>query len=86
LAERFFAAGRFLAVGRFFLPPLAAFFFAGLAGFRFAGLFFAAGGLVGGGLDAVPARVAANAAVGASTKSSGGGELTPSSFMTIRPF
>jgi hypothetical protein len=66
----------------------AAFFFAGFffAGFRFAGRFFAPGGLVGGGLAAVRAPVSANDTFGASPKSSGGGELTPSSLMTVRPF
>jgi hypothetical protein len=85
LPERFFAAGRFLAAEPFFFP-FAAFFFAGLAGFRFAGAFRNAGGLVGGTLAADPAAGSAYDTLGASAKSSGGGELTPSSCMTVRPF
>ena len=81
----FLAAGRFLAAD-FFFPPLAAFFFfAGFAGFRFGGRFLAGGG-AGGGVDPIPAVVDANDVCGASAKSSGGGVLTPSSFMTVRPF
>jgi hypothetical protein len=50
--------------------------------FRFAGI----GGLVGGGLAAVVAARSAKDTLGASPKSSGGGELIPSLLMTVRPF
>jgi len=63
-----------------FLPLAGAFF---LAAGRFTGRFRALGG---GGLAAVPPAVSANDTWGASAKSSGGGELTPSSLMTVRPF
>jgi hypothetical protein len=80
LAVRFFAAGRFLAALPFF-AFFEAFFRAGFAGLRFDERF-----LAGGGLDADAAAVSANVACGASPKSSGGGELTPSSLMAVHPF